>query len=265
MSTDGEIKLGLALGAGCARGIAHIGVLQVFEEAGIKIDYIAGSSIGALIGGIYAAGTDLKVLGELASNLSWNQLLEIGFSRLGLVRGKRLHELLKLLTKDNPFDELLIPFTAVATDIESGDEVLINKGRVADGIMASISIPGIFVPVNIDGRLLVDGAVVNRLPVDIVREMGADVVVGVSIEAGNARVQIKNIVDIILQSVDVMQTELLKEKLITADLFIRPKVGHFTPSQIEKAEELVYAGREAALTVLPDIKRLLDRKERTLT
>ncbi len=250
-------KVGLALGSGGARGLAHIGALQVLEEAGIGIDYVTGTSMGAVIGGLYATETDLNLIGKLASQLSWAQLLEVSFSKKGLVKGDRIYELMELLTKGKTFHETNIPFAAVATDIESGDEVIIQEGLVVDAIMASISIPGIFVPVRRGDKLLVDGAVVNGLPVGPLRDMGADIIIAILVEPSKGHSHVQNIFDVILQSVDIMQAELMASKTIDADIIIRPEVGHYTANQLDKAEFIIRAGREATSALLPDIKKRL--------
>lgn len=253
----GGPKVGLALGSGGARGLAHIGALQVLEEAGIGIDYISGTSMGAVIGGVYATETDLNLIGKLASQLSWAQLLEVSFSKKGLVKGDRIYELMELLTKGKTFEETNIPFAAVATDIESGDEVIIKEGLVADAIMASISIPGIFVPVRRGDMLLVDGAVVNGLPVGPLRDMGADIIIAISVEPSKGHSHVQNIFDVILQSVDIMQAELMASKTIDADIIIKPEVGHYTANQLDKAEYIIRAGRQATSALLPEIKKRL--------
>jgi NTE family protein len=179
------LKIGLALGGGSARGLAHIGVIQVLQAYGIPIDIIAGTSIGSLVGSLYAAGDSVEKLEKSVSLLDKRKvlsLMDITFPRSGLVRGNRIEKMLiDWGLGDKTFEELNIPFAAVATDIESGERVILNQGNVADAVRASMSIPGIFVPVKYDDRYLVDGGVVDPVPVDLAKKMGADIVIAVSL------------------------------------------------------------------------------------
>jgi NTE family protein len=150
-------KIGLALGAGSARGVAHIGVLQVLEEAGINIDYLTGTSMGSLIGSFYAAGMDLKRLEGLAYQMDWDLITDITVPLKGLLSGKKTKEFVQLLTKNKKFSELEVPFAVVAADIQSGEEVVIKEGLVADAVRGSVSIPGVYVPYQLGENLLVDG------------------------------------------------------------------------------------------------------------
>lgn len=179
------LKIGLALGGGSARGLAHIGVIQVLQAYGIPIDVIAGTSIGSLVGSLYAAGDSVEKLEKSVSLLNKRKMLslmDITFPRSGLVRGNRIEKMLiDWGLEDKTFEELNIPFAAVATDIESGERVILHQGNVADAVRASMSIPGIFVPVKYDDRYLVDGGVVDPVPVDLVKKMGADIIIAVSL------------------------------------------------------------------------------------
>jgi NTE family protein len=155
----------LVLGGGGARGLAHIGVLQVLRESGIKLGGIVGTSMGALIGSLFAAGTDLYYLGRLVEYMKWEELIDLRITGLGLINGAKVQTLIDLLTKGKRFEELSLPFWAVATDLFSGEEIVFKQGPLAPAIRASISIPGVFSPVEVDGRVLVDGGVVAELPV----------------------------------------------------------------------------------------------------
>ncbi|MDL1970197.1 MAG: patatin-like phospholipase family protein [Candidatus Desulfofervidaceae bacterium] len=178
-------KIGLALGGGAARGGAHIGVLRAFQELGIPVDYVAGTSIGALVGGFFAAG-EINSLENLALHLDWKDIIaffDVVFPKAGLIDGKKVTQLLQKHIPQSKIEELSLPFAAVATDIVTGQEVILDKGNIIEAIRASISIPGIFTPVKIGDQILVDGGVVNPVPVSVVQNMGAEVVIAVDLNA----------------------------------------------------------------------------------
>ena len=179
------LKFGLALGSGSARGLAHVGVIQVLEAYGIPIDMIAGTSIGSVIGSLYASGASIEQLEEAALSMKISKtlfLLDPALPHSGFIKGNRAEEILKTIAlKDKTFDDLNIPFAAVATIIENGAEVVINQGKVIDAVRASISIPGIFTPVKYQDYYLVDGGLVNPVPVDVTKNMGADIIIAVSL------------------------------------------------------------------------------------
>ncbi|ADL12526.1 patatin-like phospholipase family protein [Acetohalobium arabaticum] len=253
--------VGLALGAGAAKGIAHIGVLQVLKEADINIDYLAGTSIGSMIGGFYAAGLDLKWIERIAYQINWDLLTDFTVPRQGLIAGKKVKAFVQLLTKSKRFSDLDIPFAAVATDIEKGEEVILQDGLVADAIRASTSIPGVYVPYRIDNRLLVDGAILNRIPVNVVQNLGADVIIGVDVGFDFQENKVNNIFDVILTSIRIMEQEVFDKRIIEADVLIRPEVGYIAPQDLDRAEEAVAAGIEAAQKALPQIKESIERWE----
>ncbi|MEN8154443.1 MAG: patatin-like phospholipase family protein [Acidobacteriota bacterium] len=179
----GENKVGLALGGGSARGWAHIGVLKALDEAGIKINYISGTSIGALVGAVYAVD-GIKKLESFAKKITWKTIVSYVdpvLPRTGMISGKRINKLLEEYFGDKEIEDLEIPFTAISVDIQTGNEIKISSGRIVDAVRASISIPGIFTPFVLNKRFLVDGGIVNPLPVDSVMEMGADIIIAVNL------------------------------------------------------------------------------------
>ncbi len=179
------LKIGLALGGGSARGLAHVGVILALEAYHIPIDIIAGTSIGSVIGGLYASGATIRQLEEVALSIKKSKtlfMIDPVFPHSGLISGDRIEKMLnQFALKDKTFDDLSIPFAAVATEIENGAEVIINQGKLIDAVRASISIPGIFTPVKYQDYYLVDGGLVNPVPVDVVRMMGADIIIAVSL------------------------------------------------------------------------------------
>jgi NTE family protein len=251
-------QIALVLGAGSARGLAHIGVLQVFEENHIPFDFIVGSSMGAMVGGIYACGADMKMLGRMLAHLDSRLFFDVQLPRMGFISGKRIKELLNLLTKKKSFEETSIPLLVVATDLLTGQEVVLEEGSITEAIRASISIPGIFHPVKRDEMVLVDGAVVNRLPVEVARSRGADLVIAVDVTFGEGRmVSINNTMDVILTAIDIMQKmqfDLIYDK---ADILIQPPVGRFASKDFEKSQEIIQLGRQAAEAKVDEIKTVL--------
>ncbi|MGE5552383.1 MAG: patatin-like phospholipase family protein [Betaproteobacteria bacterium] len=257
----GRPKVGLALGGGAARGLAHLGVLEVLTRAAMPVDLVVGTSIGAVIGGLFAAGVDLSWLERLACSLEWQHLVQLVVPRLGFVRAEQLLQLLRTLTKGKSFDQLQTPFAAVAVDIERGEEVILQKGPVAEAIVASASIPGIFVPQRWGERLLVDGGVLNRVPLDVTRRLGAEVVVAVDVGLEEPVTQVKNIIDIMNQSFEIMQREIARYKAAEpAEVLIRPDLGRLPGYRLEAAASIIETGRAAAEAALPAIQRAIAEK-----
>lgn len=252
---------GLVLGAGSARGLAHIGVLQVLRENNITFDFIIGSSMGAMIGGIYACGTDLYMLAKMAHYMDTSVLFDVKVPRLGFIAGEKITEFLNLVTKQKNFADLLMPLLVVATDLVSGREVVIDSGNVAEAVRASISIPGVFTPVKKDGMVLVDGAVLDRLPVTEAVRKGAEVVIAVDVTFGEKKkVAISNALDVIMVSLDIMQKQQFDSVSTTADILIQPEVGGFAPQDFDCAGEIIEAGRRAATSKIDEIRDLIRKK-----
>ncbi len=181
-----KLKVGLALGSGAARGLAHIGIIKALKEKNISIDMIAGSSMGALVGACYARGGKITDLEEIVLSTDWKQLIRLADPNLvlffkGAIHGEKVKELLKALIGDVNFRNLKIPLTVVATDVNTGEEVAIKTGSVIDAVRASISIPAIFMPVKLNNRFLMDGGIVNPVPVSVARNMGATFVIACNV------------------------------------------------------------------------------------
>jgi len=177
-------KIGLALGSGAAKGLAHIGVIKVLEANQIPVDFIAGSSMGALIGALYSSGLSVAQMEDIACNTDWKLIAKMLTPTLplaGLVEGNRIRQFFRTLMEDKNFDDIKLPFAAVTTDVQTGEEIIIENGSLIEAVRASISIPGIFTPVRHQDRFLVDGGIVNPVPADAVRNMGADIVLAVNV------------------------------------------------------------------------------------
>lgn len=260
-----KLKVGLALGAGSARGYAHIGVLKVLREH-LDIDLIAGSSMGALVGALYCCGTDLDILGKLAQEMGGKMLWDVSIAKKGFVKGERIHYLLEILTKGMCFEDLKLPFCCVACDITTGERVVFDSGSIADAVRSSISIPGVFVPYEWQGRILVDGGLVERVPVCAAMEMGADFIVGVDVGyRGEQREQPKKLMDVVQYSLDIYSWENVKRETSGADIMLTPKVRHLRASSFGDPQEMIEAGEQAAREALPEILRVYEQKKARLS
>jgi len=261
-------KIGLALGGGYARGLAHIGVLEVLEREGIPIDLIAGTSIGALIGALYARELDARLVRKQAMALDWigvTSLVDLTFAKSGFLGGKRVTNLLRRFMGDIQFSDLSIPLTCVATDIHSGEEVDINQGSVLEAVRASISIPIVFAVVKKQNRYLVDGGLVNQVPINVCRRMGADIVIAVDItptKAERARYLIKEqevkeptVFQVMVQTIYITTLQNVTEG---ADVLIHPQLSHINPGEFHRARECILEGEYSAVDSLKEIKRVLE-------
>ncbi len=254
-------KIGLALGSGGLRGMAHIGVLKVLAREKVPIDMVAGCSIGSLIGSLFCSGMDPELMGKLSRHLKRSYWLDFVVPKMGIVAGDKLLETVRLLTKRQSFEQLLIPLAVVATDLTNGREEVFKTGNIADAVRASISVPGIFVPYELDNRVFVDGAVLNPTPIDVVKKMGADVVIAVDLVHSNSVCSLGNMFDVILQSIDIMERELCRHRQHHCDLVIRPELSHISPSDFEAVDECILAGEQATEAALDHIKELIVANE----
>lgn len=253
---DGErLKVGLVLGGGGAKGAAEIGALKVIEEVGIPIDYIAGTSIGSIVGGLYAMGTSSHQLDSLFVNQDW----------VGLFTNN-VRDFLFRVTRQKHFDELEIPFRCVAADINNNEEVVMSHGLVCDAMRASMSIPGVFKPVIQDGRMLMDGGLLNNLPVDVVKAMGADVVIAIDLQQKQHKdreFSLKSLLGIdgpLNWLVERPDWKKYNANRRAADVYIHPMLDGYGASDFNKTDirQMITIGYEAAMNArdeLVDLKR----------
>ncbi|MCA1041073.1 patatin-like phospholipase family protein [Bacillus infantis] len=249
--------IGLALGSGGARGFAHLGVIKVLKEEGINVDVIAGSSMGALVGCFYGAGLDIDRLYKLAGAFKRKYYLDFTVPKMGFLAGKKVKELIRLFTHGKNLEDLDIPVRVVATDLMLGEKVVFSKGPIADAVRASISIPGIFIPEKLEDRLLVDGGVIDRVPVSVVEEMGADLIIAVDVSRVKTSSDITSIFDVIMQSLDIMQMELVSNREIASDIMIRPHVEMYSSRAFTNIEDIIRIGEEEARKQVPRIKEAI--------
>jgi NTE family protein len=248
----------LALSGGAARGIAHAGVLKVLEEEGLRPDLIVGTSAGALAGAFLAAGVSAARTAMWAEALRWSTLARPAISRLGLLSNERLGELLDRALPVRAFEELGIPFACMATDLNTAEPVVLSTGELNSAIRASCAIPGLFVPVERDGRLLIDGGVSANVPTATPRMLGADLVVAVDVNGAYHREQPpRHMLSIMVHAFFTLSRAAELADGATADLLISPDVAAIGYDQLHRATELISAGEAATRAAVPAIRRLL--------
>lgn len=255
-------RIGLALSGGAARGMAHVGVLRALVENDVSIDCIAGTSAGSIVGGAYAAGMSIEEIRGFGRTLRWRDIGRVTMSRLGIQSNERLEQYLRARMPVTKFEELQIPFAAVATDLKTGMAVVMrDEGDVPFAIRASCAIPGWYVPVaDEQGRQLVDGGLVAVVPTTMARALGADIVIAVDVNSEGATFigPTSSVIGVLLQSLLVVQKTASHNQREMADLVINPKVGHIRWDEMGRADELMAAGYEAALKRIPDIRALIE-------
>ena len=272
-------QIGLALSSGNARGIAHIGILKVFEEEGIPIDVLAGTSAGSLFGALYAAGKSVDEIADFARNLPKITSYRFGlwdFSippRSSIIKGNKTLNYIRELLGNKTFDALDIPFYVVSADYHCGEEVVFHDGPVADAVRASISIIGLFKPMHLQGRHFIDGGTVNPVPTSILSDHGVETIIASSVipnlaerlERQDLRRQGKlpNIVGILMGAMEIMESEIIQSRMGPVDVLIKPEVADLHTMQYEKADEFIRRGEEAARKNIAAIKTLIAPKPRT--
>ncbi|WP_426062332.1 patatin-like phospholipase family protein [Flavobacterium sp. DSP2-3-1] len=284
-------KIGLVLSGGGAKGFAHIGVLKVLEEAGVKIDYIGGTSMGAVIGGLYASGYNANQIDSIFQATNFNELINdfiprssknfyerrndelyalvLPFNKMkigipeALSKGMYNYNLLSTITRNvrhiRDFNQLPIPFLCIGTNIETGEEVLLNKGNLAQAMIASSAFPSLFSPVEIDGKILVDGGVVNNYPIEEVRKLGADIIIGVDVQNDlYDRTQLRDATKILVQITNLQSIERMRKNVTNTDIYIKPDVTQYGVISFDKGNEIIRKGEEATFAVYEQIKNIVD-------
>ena len=254
-------RVGVALGGGFARGIAHLGVLRVLEQEHIPIDYLGGTSAGALLAVSYASRYSLHEIEAQARATRFHDFGNWKLSWMGLASNQKLEHYPRQHLGVSTFEELRIPLAIAATDIGTGEPVYFTRGPLGPALRASCAYPGMFVPVELEGRMLVDGFLAAPVPIDAVRNMGADVIIGVFLEAANNR-KPSSIVDVIGLSFAILQRHADLEWRRAADIIVEPIVKEFLWDDFDKASELIAAGEAATRTALPKIRAALAPKPR---
>jgi NTE family protein len=251
-------RLGLALSGGGTRGYAHIGVLKALEDNGIRPDFLSGTSIGAFAAALYAFDIPLKDILEIAKGMAPVHVSKLKLSRLALFSNEELGRLIqsrigKALIEDSP-----IPLAIITVDIENGVKVVLHQGEVAPAVMASNAVPGLYRPITIDGRMLVDGGIAEDVPISPLRPMGADIVVAVNLSAERRYSKPDNIIDVILNAFDVAIDEGTKVQVRAADVLIEPRLSDFPRMDVSRIDELVAEGYRSAEAAVGKIRHFLD-------
>jgi len=251
-------RIGLALGGGFARGLAHVGILKVFEEEGIPVDLIAGTSVGSVIAAAYASGISARELGEIAALVRFKDFSRWSFSRFGLFSNDKMAIFLRKILRVKTFEELRIPLAVAATDIITGEAAVFTSGDLIDPVRASCAYPGMFQPVQIGDRLLVDGLLAHAVPAMPLREMGAERVISVHLAAHWVKPRgPRHVFDVIGQCFSIAQDRMCGPWRAASDLVLEPEIGEFGYDDFVRAPELMKAGEIAARAALPQIKSWL--------
>ena len=235
-------KIGLALGGGAVLGAAHVGVLRAMEEFDIEINYITGTSIGAFVAAFVAFGKKWPEIEEIASELKWMDITGVTLSKYGLLSNEKLGNLIIKHIGDKNIEDAEIPLAMIATDIETGEKVILDKGPVAEAAMASTCIPGIFKPVEINGKMLVDGGIVENVPINTVKNMGADFVIGVDLNAKHSYKKPDNIIDVLLNSFHFIMKHSVKHQTEYAHLLIEPNLAGYNMADMDQVDDIMKIG-----------------------
>jgi NTE family protein len=254
------LHLGLALSGGMARSVAHVGVIKALEEEGLTPDYIAGTSGGALVGSLYAAGTPVSRMEEIATKVRWRDLAGLSIPRIGLVSSEGIARFMRRHIGECTFADVAIPIRIIATDLLNGEKVILANGSVAEAVRASCCVPQLYSPVELDGRLLVDGGLVEYMPVQTVRDMGADFVIGVNASSRAApRSKPRNMVQVgFLVGGVVAQWNARHSEKIT-DVVIKPDVSRIGSFDLDAGPQLVELGYNATRAAMPEIRAKMEK------
>ncbi len=250
-------RIGLALGGGAARGFAHIGVIQVLEEAGIRPDLVVGTSAGSLVAALYASGRSGRELAELAQSMDEGAITDWSFPGRGLIRGEALARYVRQHTGGRRIEQMPLPLGIVATDLDNGEGILFRVGDPGVAVRASSAVPAVFQPVRIGAREYVDGGLVAPVPVSFARQMGAERVIAVDISTPPDGAATGDLMRVLLQTFSIMGRSINQFELRAADVVLRPRLAGVSSADFAARNRAIQAGRDAALAALPEIKRRL--------
>lgn len=250
-------KIALALGGGAVRGFAHVGVIKTLEAHGIVPDMVVGTSAGSVVGALYAAGYGGFDLQKVAFLLEQDSIGDFAMPDRGFVKGEQLQNFINRFVQQRPLEKLNKPFAAVATDLQSGEMMVFRNGNSGMAVRASSSVPGVFQPVKIGGREYVDGGLVSPIPVKAARAMGADIVIAVDISSKPKHGKVKDTLDILLQTFNIMGQGLGRYEMLDADVVIQPGIGTIGATEFEQKHLAIMEGEKAALAALPLIREKL--------
>jgi len=252
-------KIAVVLGAGAAKGFAHIGVLKVLESQKVPIHMVVGTSAGSFVGSLYAYGYDTYTLQKIALSLDKSDVAELTVPDNGFIKGERLRDYINKQLRNTVMEKLRIPFYAVATNIKSGEQTIFATGNTGMAVQASCAVPGIFRPASFSGTSYVDGGVVNPLEVDVARHYKADIVIAVDITSAIGNVVPAGTMDTIMKSIEIMYNKISQIPISKADVVIKPQVGFVGAADFEHRNEAIMEGEKAAWAVMPQINAILAR------
>lgn len=260
-------RVALVLSGGGARGLAHIGALKVLSREKVPVDLIVGTSVGSIVGALYAAEVPVGDIESMAAEVGWNKLTDVSTARVvrlllaeRLLSTAKMEDYLRARMGPKAFSDLKTELACVAADLRTGEEIVLREGPVALAARASATMPGVFDPVPYRHRLLIDGGVVNNVPTDVARRLGADVVICVYLPADFSRNNVTNVLSTLTQALYIQGQVISEERLKLADLVIRPDVADISASELGRSREAMDAGQRAAEAALPEIKRFLAAK-----
>ena len=239
-------KIGLALGGGAILGAAHIGVLKAFAEENIPVSAISGTSIGALVAALYAFDVSLDEIEKIAMDLEWLDISGFAFSRLGLLTNEKMGKKIKDVLGELQFSDARIPLSVIATDVGRFEKVVLDSGDVAQAVMASACVPGIFIPVEIDDRILVDGGLMINVPISPLQNKGMDIIVGVDLNAGRKFKNPEDLIDVLLNAIDIAIDNATRIQTQKVDLLITPALSAYNRTDVERIPELIREGQVSA-------------------
>lgn len=251
-------KIGLALGGGAVLGAAHIGVLRAMEEMNLEVSFVSGTSIGAFVGSLFAFGHTSKEIEEIALNLSWMDISGIALFESGILSNEKFGKLLSKSLGEKNIEDAKIPLAVIATDISNGEKVILKKGSVVQAVMASTCLPGVFSPVKCDNILLVDGGIVENIPIDTVKSLGAEYVIGVDLNAMKTYNKPDSILDVMINSFHFTLKAAAKYQTEDAELLITPDLSKFNMVSTDQIKELIEQGYK-------DAKEAFDKADLPIT
>ena len=247
-------KIGLALGGGAILGAAHIGVLKVLAEENIPVSAISGTSIGALVAALHAFDVSPDEIEKIALDLDWLDISGFAFSRLGLLTNEKMGKKIKDVLGDVRWSDARIPLSVIATDVGRFEKVVLDSGDVARAVRASVCVPGIFIPVEIDGRMLVDGGLMENVPISPLQNRGIDIIVGVDLNAGRKFKNPEDLIDVLLNAIDIAIDNATRMQIRQADLLITPALSAYNRTDTEHVRDLIREGYTAARGPLSSLK-----------
>ena len=256
-STPKPVRIALALGGGAARGFAHIGVIKALEAQGIRPEIVTGTSAGAVVGALYAAGNDGFALQKLAIKMDESKINDWSLPDRGLLKGEALQQFINETIGQRSIETLKKPLGVVATDLHSGESILFRTGNTGMAVRASATVPGVFKPVTINGHEYVDGGLSSLIPVRSARQMGADVVIAVDISARPDNKTVNSTLDILLQTFTIMGQNMARYELKEADVVVRPQVGNVGATDFQSRHNAIMEGEKAAQAALPAIREAI--------